>query len=120
MIYNKKEEQFITVLKIKEFIGGLNKIVVNIPNNEKIIKEKIIEDAYQLLEIVYKANFTMDYDERKKNKIIALTKISMLDYYFEICYKNKYINEKCLIKECDQLLNINKMIYAWIKNEERV
>ena len=47
-----------------------------------------------------------------------LSKISMLDFYLERSYLNKYISEKVFQNKCNQLNRITKMIYGWIKENE--
>ena len=39
----------------------------------------------------------------------------MIDYYLELSLKKQYINEKLCKNLCDELRNITKMIYGWIK-----
>ena len=41
----------------------------------------------------------------------------MLDFYLERAYKRKYINEKQCLAKSNELEQITKMIYKWIKNE---
>ena len=50
-------------------------------------------------------------------QIKALGKINKLYFYIERAYKLKYISERQLIKNVNELAKINKMIYAWCKNE---
>lgn len=50
-------------------------------------------------------------------QIMALGKINKLDFYLERAYKLKYISERQLTTKANELAKINKMIYAWCKNE---
>ena len=105
-------DKFIIIKKIKIFIINLNDILINYPRKELILKNRIINTSYDILELINICNL----DNKKDNFNILLSKIFMLDFYLEISYKNKYINEKICNKKSLELESIRKMIYGWIKS----
>ena len=40
----------------------------------------------------------------------------MIDFYLERSYKNKVISEKVFNKKSNELANITKLIYGWIRS----
>lgn len=110
-------EKFLIIKNMKEFIMSLDNIVINYPRCEYFIKDRLFKDSYDILELMYKANYKIDDVKKKDIQLNILSKISMLDFYFEKSYKNKYISEKQCSNKCNQLLKITKMVYGWINNE---
>ena len=106
---------FLIVKNMKNFIMSLDNIVINYPRKEKVIKDKLYNDSLDILYLIYLANNSKD---RKNIQIKILSKISMLDFYFERSLKNKYLSEKQCLKMTNKLLIIHKMILGWIKSAE--
>lgn len=107
---------FMIVKNIKLFIYNLDNIVVNIPNRDKLIKDRLYNTSYDVLYLVYRCNYNNNKKEEYKD---MLSKISMLDFYLERCLKNKYISSKSCEKLSKDLLKITKMIYGWINSESK-
>ena len=108
---------FMIINNIKLFIYSLDGIVVNIPNKDKILKDRLYNDSYMILYLVYRCNYNSN-NKREYYKDI-LSNISMLDFYLERCLNNKYINSRTCEKLSNELLRITKMIYGWVKSESR-
>ena len=105
------------IKNIKLFIYNLDNIVINIPNKDRILKDRLYNTSYDILYLVYRCNYNSN-DKKEYYKDI-LSNISMLDFYLERCLKNKYINNKVCEKLSNDLLKITKMIYGWIRNESK-
>lgn len=107
---------FMIVKKIKLFIFSLDDVVVNIPNRDKIIKDRLYNTSYEVLFLVYRCNYS---ENRKDYYKDILSNISMLDFYLERCLKCKYINNRVCEKLNRDLLLITKMIHGWIRSESK-
>lgn len=108
---------FMIIKNIKLFIYNLDNIVINIPNKDRILKDRLYNTNYDILYLVYRCNYNSN-DKKEYYKDI-LSNINMLDFYLERCLKNKYINNKVCEKLSKDLLKITKMIYGWIRNESK-
>lgn len=117
MSYAVKND-FIILKRIKLFIIHLEKLLVNFPKKDFICKDAIYQDSLELLEIICQANYEKDERYKKTYQIQALSKINKLDFYMERSYKLGYINDKQLERVTNELLSINKMIYAWCNSEK--
>jgi len=106
-------DRFLVVRHIKEFIYSIDELVVNFPRKDFVIKDRIVNDGLDILELVYIANI----DNNKELKIKILSKLSMLDFYLERSYKNNIISEKVLKKYSNKLASITKLIYGWLRSE---
>ncbi len=111
-------EKFLIVKNIKNFILGLEKILLTFPKKDIVSRGLIYNDSLELLELVIKANYETDIELKHNYQIAALAKINKIDFYLERAFKLKYISEKQCLSKIEQLLKINKMIYAWSRNEK--
>ena len=109
--------EFRIVKNMKQFILSLDSFLINYPKNEKVLKDKIKSTSYEILELILLANLK---HEKLEEQQLIISKISMLDFYFEESYKKKYISEKTCIHKVHELSVITKMIYGWIKNGSKV
>ena len=103
---------------IKDFILSLDSILINFPRKELILKNRIISDSYDILELVYSANENKNIEIRIETLAKALSKLYVLDFYFEKSYKCKYINQKNLNKYLNNLTVISKMLRKWMVYEK--
>lgn len=109
-------EKFLIIRYVKEFIIGVDDYIINFPRKEFVIKDRIINDSLDILELIYIVNLR---DDNKQIKIKILSKINMLDFYLERCYKKNIISEKICKRESLKLDKISKMIYGWIKSDSK-
>ena len=86
--------EFRIVNNMKKFILSLDNILINFPKKAKVLKDK-----------------------REWQQII-ISKMSMLDFYFEEAFRKEYISEKQCKNKCNELLSITKMLYGWIKTNK--
>ena len=50
------KDNFKIIINIKKTILYLDKIIINFPNNERVLKDKIKTTMYDILEMCYLAN----------------------------------------------------------------
>ena len=110
-------DKFLIIKNIKNFIIGLEKILVTFPKKDILTRNLIYSDSLELLELVYKANYENDASLKHSYQIAAIARINKIDFYLERAYKFKYISEKQCLSKTEELLRINKMIYAWCIND---
>lgn len=113
-IPNKIVDRFIITRDIKKTILFLDKIVVNFPKSEKVLKDRIMDDMYEMLEITYIAN---SLEERVYHQKRLLAKLRMVDFYVLVAHNKRFISNKQFNQVGNFLLNIIKETNAWIKNE---
>lgn len=106
------QDRLIIATKVKKTIEYIEKITLNYPHNENNLKNKIINESYELLELVYMANIEKIYMKH------ICVKIKMIDYLLKRSCDRKLISLKKYEIIGNYLLEINKMINVWIKNEK--
>ena len=108
------QDKLLIVTKIKKTIDYIDKILVNYPKSEYILRNNISDCFYSLLEFIYKANVHKDIFYMKE----SVVKIRMIEYYLKISLDKKIISFKKYENTGSYLLEINKMINAWILYEK--
>ena len=108
--------EFLIVKNMKLFINSLDNIILVIPNRDRVLKDRLYNTSYDVLESLYRCNYSDNKNLYMKD---ILSKINMIDFYLERCLKKKYVSKKEVNKKCNDLLIITKMIYGWIKSESR-
>lgn len=109
------KDKFVVIINIKDFINFVDSIIINYPKKEHILKDRLQETSYYLLELAYLGNVVDEKSEIQKKMI---SKINMLDFYLEVSYNKKCISQKKLNAACRKLEIITKMVYGWIKSVE--
>lgn len=107
-------DKLLIITKIKKTMIYLDKIVINFPNKERVLKDKLIESLYDLLYLSYKANITGN----KYYKQELLIKIRLIDFYLSVSLDKKYISYKKYTQIVNHLIELIKMIHGWI-NEKK-
>ena len=110
-------EKLEVINDIKKTIFYLDKVIINFPRTEKVLKDKISTTYYEILELIYFSNL-LDVKERIIYQKRIISKIKMIDFYFKIALDKKYISYKKYLKIGKFLLNIIKQLYGWIRYEK--
>ena len=108
------EDKFLISKYMKEFINNIDKVIINIPNKERVIKDKLYITSYNILYLIYKANYMINKIVRYNICLDILANINMLDYYLERCYINKFLSKKQVLSRIEKLTVITKMVYGWM------
>lgn len=113
---NKDKEKFVIVEKTKNLVIELEKVLATIPKKDIFTKNMIYRDALELLELIHNANYTSDIEKKKEFQIRAISKINMMDFYFERAFALRYISEKKCLSITKKLDELNRMLYTWCNN----
>lgn len=108
------QDKLLIATRIKKTIEYIEKAISNYPHTEVILKNKIMDSCYDLLELVYKANVHKN-DKYMKDLIV---RIRMINYYIKVSLDKKLISFKKYEVVGRHLLEINKMTNTWMKNEK--
>ena len=106
-----KNERFNLIIKVKKFIFMIDEIIVNYPKKDYVLKDRLLNTCYDLLEFIYLANYSND---KKDYKFNILTYISIIDFCLEESLNKKIISERKLLSISKSLEEITKMVYGWL------
>ena len=108
-----KEEKFKVINYIRNLLVVIDNELDNFPKKDIEIKNRIRNNSYDLLEIVYYANNIQDKLQKKNMLDQAIAKIKILDFLINLCYAKKIINTKKYIKFGNKMDEIIKYLIGW-------
>ena len=98
---------------VRKTIEYIEKNIYNFPNSHKVLKDRIINACYDILENVYRANVDNSIEPKKE----AIVQIKMLNFYFKQAFDKELITKKKFMSYGRYLAEIHDMLYGWINYE---
>lgn len=111
-----KEEKFKLIQFIREFLYKIESELDNFPKKDIEIKNKIKMSTYDLLEVAYLANTTLDMELRKRLIEQLIAKIKVIDFLLNLALDRELINGKRYLKLGEKLDNIMKYANGWLNS----
>lgn len=111
-----KEEKFKIIQFIRELILSIEKELANFPKKEIEIKNRIRNNAYDLLEISYEANATSNIKSKTELLEKAIAKIKVIDFLLNLSNDKELITNKKYLKLGLKMDDIIKYTSGWLKN----
>lgn len=105
------------ILRVKKTIYYVDKILVNFPRNEAVLKKRISNSFFDILEYSYQA--LIDLDHRCQLIKDVLTKMKMIDFYLKISFDKGVLSHKGLKTLGVNLREITELYYAWLRKNEK-
>ena len=99
---------------VRKTITYVEKNIYNFPNEYKVLKERIINSCYDILENVYRANINQNIDSKRE----ALVQLKMLNFYLKQALDKELITKKKFLSYGNHLLEIHNMINSWCEYEK--
>lgn len=101
-------------------INYLNKLLVNFPKKEIVLKNNIEKTCYIAIENIFA--FNLNDTARIKEKYLKelLVKLSMLDFYIRVSYDKKIISRHQFEVVTRFLIQIRKMAFGLKKKDGEV
>lgn len=106
-------ENFIIARNARKTIRFIEKNTTNFSNDYKVLKERIINTCYDILENIYRANIFQDISVKKE----IVVSIQMLNFYLEEALRKDLLSEKKFLSYGNHLLGLDKMIRGWFSYE---
>ena len=111
-----EEDRLLIITRLKKTYEYILKSLENYPHRYLELKQHIDNTILEMIELCYIAN---NGYEKEKNKIICLSKLSMVDYYLKLSCKKEIISKKKYESISKHLLEIKLMLISWIKSNEK-
>ena len=112
----KTHESLLIATTTRKTIRYIERNISNFPNKYLVLKNKIIESCYSILENIYRANIFQDINDKKE----VVVSIQMLNFYLEEALRKELINNKKFESYVNHLLELDKMVRSWFYYEKSV
>ena len=86
----------------------------NFPKKDLEISKLIKEESYQMLKYAYLANTTSDLKYRQRNLEEIIARVKLLDFFVNISFDKKVINQKKYLKVGQRLDDIIRYVTGWL------
>ena len=111
-LYNKYKphEKFLIAKQARKTIRYIERNTMSFPNVYKVLKTRIIDCSYVILENIYRANIFQEIDYKKE----VVVNIQMLNFYLEEASNKKFESYS------NHLLELDLMVRSWFKYEKSI
>lgn len=107
------EEKLIIAKVARKTLRYIEKNTENFPNKYVVLRNRIINTCYDILEFIYRANVFQELTDKKE----VIVKIQMLNFYLDEAYNKELLTHKKLINYGNYLLELDRMVRAWFSYE---
>ena len=108
------QDSLLIARNVRKTINYIEKNIYNFPNEYKVLKERILNSCYDILENVYRANLDQDINFKRE----TLVQIKMLNYYLKQALDKELITKKKFLSYGNHLTEIHNMVYSWCGYEK--
>lgn len=109
------EEKFKLLNYTYEYIDKVYNDIANFPKKHELIKNKLVETSFELLEKISSGNYSHNKRYKKQMADEAVGKVKTLYFLLYMIEKNKMISSKMIYKLRTNLDNISKCLVGWRK-----
>ena len=108
------QDNLLIARNVRKTIEYVEKNIYNFPNEYKVLKERIINSCYDILENVYRANV----NQKREYKDEVLVQIKMLNFYLKQALDKELITKKKFLSYGNHLTEIHNMLRSWCGYEK--
>ena len=110
-----KSEKFKILQFIRELLLMIDKDMDNFPNKDIELKNRIRNNSYDILELAYIANTTVEVSNKKEMLLKMIAKLKIIDFLLNLTFDKKIITQKKYYKVGEKIDDIVKYTTGWIK-----
>lgn len=110
----KVHDNLIIARTARKTLRFIEKNTENFPNKYYVLKTRIIESCYNILEWIYRANIMQDISSKKE----IVVQIQMLNFYLEEAKRKNILTNKKFLKYSEYLIELDKMTRSWLFYEK--
>ena len=104
-------EQLELINEYKKTMKYIEKTIESFPKSERVLKDRMIDNLYEILELIYMSNIIT---ERRTYQSKIIAKLKMLDFYLAQSLEKNYIGYDKYNKCGNYLIKLVNLIEAWM------
>lgn len=103
--------------RIKKTNLYVEKLIMNFPKKEYILKNNLEKSMFRTIELVFTCNIQDSLRIKEKYFKELIIELAMINYYIEFAYERKFVSKHQREVVAKYLIEIRKMIYGVIQSE---
>lgn len=104
-------EQLELINEYKKTMRYIEKTIQTFPKSEKVLRDRMIDNLYEILELIYMSNISV---ERIINQSKIIAKLKMLDFYLSQALEKNYMGYDKYNKCGNFLIKLVNLTEAWM------
>ena len=104
--------------KMKKTNLYIESLIKNFQKKEFVLKNNLEKSMFKTIELIFTYNVQATFRLKEKYLKDLMVELSMLNYYIELAYEQKYISKHQRDVVGRYLIEIRKMVFGVIQNEK--
>ena len=113
-MFRISNNNFKVLIKCKEFLNKIDKILENVPRKDMYYKDKLRYVCDNLLKYIFECSYELKKDNIDYYFKKIKSSIAHIDFMLDRLHDKKYIGDTALYRISTDLVEVNKLVTGWL------